>query len=100
MAGEHEQTVAAEDGRARTKHDSRGREWRDGECHSFSKDTKRSEADAERDEEAKKMASLLEHTFVVIFFSFTEYMSHPGFRDPKPGREHKHQVCWDQVSHI
>jgi hypothetical protein len=27
-------------------------------------------------------------------------MSHPGFRGPKPGREHKHQVCWDQVSHI
>jgi hypothetical protein len=19
---------------------------------------------------------------------------------PRPGREHKHQVCWDQVSHI
>jgi hypothetical protein len=73
MAGEHEQTVTAEDGRARTKHDSGGREWRDGECHSFSKDTKRSEADAERDEETKKMASLLEHAFVVIFFSFTEY---------------------------
>jgi hypothetical protein len=27
-------------------------------------------------------------------------MSHPGFRGPKPGREHNHQVCWDQVSHI
>ena len=27
-------------------------------------------------------------------------VSHPGFRGPKPGREHKHQVCWDQVSHI
>jgi hypothetical protein len=19
---------------------------------------------------------------------------------PRPGREHKHQICWDQVSHI
>jgi hypothetical protein len=27
-------------------------------------------------------------------------MSHPGFRAPRPGHEHKHQVCWDQVSHI
>jgi hypothetical protein len=27
-------------------------------------------------------------------------MSHPGFRGPKPGSEHNHQVCWDQVSHI
>jgi hypothetical protein len=27
-------------------------------------------------------------------------LSHPGFRGAKPGREHKHQVCWDQVSHI
>jgi hypothetical protein len=27
-------------------------------------------------------------------------LSHPDFRGPKPGREHKHQVCWDQVSHI
>jgi hypothetical protein len=27
-------------------------------------------------------------------------MSHPGFGAPRPGREHKHQVCWDQVSHI
>jgi hypothetical protein len=24
----------------------------------------------------------------------------PSFRAPRPGREHKHQVCWDQVSHI
>jgi hypothetical protein len=30
----------------------------------------------------------------------SEELSHPGFRGPKPGREHKHQVCWDQVSHI
>jgi hypothetical protein len=22
-------------------------------------------------------------------------VSHPGFRAPKPGREHNHQVCWD-----
>jgi hypothetical protein len=28
------------------------------------------------------------------------FLSHPDFRDPKPGREHNHQVCWDQVSHI
>jgi hypothetical protein len=27
-------------------------------------------------------------------------LSHPGFRGPKPEREHNHQVCWDQVSHI
>jgi hypothetical protein len=27
-------------------------------------------------------------------------VSHPGFRGPKPGREHNHQVCWYQVSHI
>jgi hypothetical protein len=27
-------------------------------------------------------------------------VSHPGFRGPKPGREHNHQVCWDQISHI
>jgi fructose-1-phosphate kinase PfkB-like protein len=27
-------------------------------------------------------------------------VSHPGFRAPRPGREHNHQVCWDQVSHI
>jgi hypothetical protein len=27
-------------------------------------------------------------------------LSHPGFRAPRPGREHNHQVCWDQVSHI
>jgi hypothetical protein len=27
-------------------------------------------------------------------------LSHPDFRGPKPGREHNHQVCWDQVSHI
>jgi hypothetical protein len=29
-----------------------------------------------------------------------EGLSHPDFRGPKPGREHNHQVCWDQVSHI
>jgi hypothetical protein len=27
-------------------------------------------------------------------------VSHPGFGAPRPGREHHHQVCWDQVSHI
>jgi hypothetical protein len=27
-------------------------------------------------------------------------MSHPGFEAPRPGREHNHQVYWDQVSHI
>jgi hypothetical protein len=27
-------------------------------------------------------------------------LSHPDFRDPRPGRDHNHQVCWDQVSHI
>jgi hypothetical protein len=29
-----------------------------------------------------------------------EVLSHPGFGAPRPGREHNHQVCWDQVSHI
>jgi hypothetical protein len=29
-----------------------------------------------------------------------EWVSHPGFGAPRPGREHNHQVCWDQVSHI
>ena len=28
------------------------------------------------------------------------FLSHPGFGAPRPGREHNHQVCWDQVSHI
>jgi hypothetical protein len=27
-------------------------------------------------------------------------VSHPGFGAPRPGCEHNHQVCWDQVSHI
>jgi hypothetical protein len=27
-------------------------------------------------------------------------MSHLGFAAPRPGREHNHQVCLDQVSHI
>jgi hypothetical protein len=27
-------------------------------------------------------------------------LSHPGFGSPRPRREHNHQVCWDQVSHI
>jgi hypothetical protein len=27
-------------------------------------------------------------------------VSHPGFGDTKTRGEHKHQVCWDQVSHI
>jgi S-adenosylhomocysteine hydrolase len=35
-----------------------------------------------------------------IIHKAIERMSHPGFRGPKPGREHNHQVCWDQVSHI
>jgi hypothetical protein len=30
----------------------------------------------------------------------TDTLSHPGFGAPRPGREHHHQVCWDQVSHI
>jgi hypothetical protein len=33
-------------------------------------------------------------------FSSRRHLSHPDFRGPKPGREHNHQVCWDQVSHI
>jgi hypothetical protein len=31
---------------------------------------------------------------------FRRLMSHPDFGAPRPGREHNHQVCWDQVSHI
>jgi hypothetical protein len=27
-------------------------------------------------------------------------LSHPDFGTPRPGREHNHQECWDQVSHI
>jgi hypothetical protein len=27
-------------------------------------------------------------------------VSHPDFGAPRPRREHNHQVCWDQVSHI
>jgi hypothetical protein len=27
-------------------------------------------------------------------------VSHPDFGAPRPGREHNHQVCWDQVSHV
>jgi hypothetical protein len=30
----------------------------------------------------------------------TVEVSHPGFGAPRPGCEHNHQVCWDQVSHI
>jgi hypothetical protein len=33
-------------------------------------------------------------------FGCLEILSHPGFGAPRPGREHNHQVCWDQVSHI
>jgi hypothetical protein len=35
-----------------------------------------------------------------LWVSLNIMLSHPGFRGPKPGREHNHQVCWDQVSHI
>jgi hypothetical protein len=28
------------------------------------------------------------------------FLSHPGFEAPRPEREHNHQVCCDQVSHI
>jgi hypothetical protein len=31
---------------------------------------------------------------------YTSKLSHPDFGAPRPGREHNHQVCWDQVSHI
>ena len=31
--------------------------------------------------------------------SYTHQVSRPGFGAPRPGREHNHQVCWDQVSH-
>jgi DNA anti-recombination protein RmuC len=27
-------------------------------------------------------------------------LSHPSFWAPRPGHEHNHPVCWDQVSHI
>jgi hypothetical protein len=29
-----------------------------------------------------------------------ECVSHPDFGAPRPGREHNHHVCWNQVSHI
>jgi hypothetical protein len=32
--------------------------------------------------------------------STSALVSHLGFGAPRPGREHNHQVCWDQVSHI
>jgi hypothetical protein len=32
--------------------------------------------------------------------SGSDALSLPDFRGPKPGHEHKHQVCWDQASHI
>jgi hypothetical protein len=32
--------------------------------------------------------------------STSKLLSHPDFGAPKPEREHNHQVCWDQVSHI
>jgi hypothetical protein len=35
-----------------------------------------------------------------IDFTSLNKVSHPGFGAPRPGREHNHQVCWDQVSHI
>jgi hypothetical protein len=27
-------------------------------------------------------------------------LSHPSFGAPRPGHEHNHQVCWDQLSHL
>jgi hypothetical protein len=37
---------------------------------------------------------------LVGFLFFSLFLSHPDFGAPRPGREHNHQVCWDQVSHI
>jgi hypothetical protein len=55
------------EGSARSATAKGGRE-RDGECHSLGKDTERSGAYAEQDEEAKMKVSLLERAFTVIFF--------------------------------
>ena len=41
-----------------------------------------------------------EGVMLMIAWILVGLVSHPSFRGPKPGREHKHQVCWDQVSHI
>jgi hypothetical protein len=36
-----------------------------------------------------------------MFWSiYVKELSHPDFGAPRPGHEHNHQVCWDQVSHI
>jgi hypothetical protein len=35
-----------------------------------------------------------------VFRNENAQLSHPDFGAPKPGREHNHQVCWDQDSHI
>jgi hypothetical protein len=35
-----------------------------------------------------------------LVWIFIWWVSHPDFGAPRPGREHNHQVCWDQVSHI
>jgi hypothetical protein len=38
---------------------------------------------------------VLQSTFLWYHFCHTRVLG-----APRPGREHKHQVCWDQVSHI
>jgi hypothetical protein len=54
---------------------------------------------AEIEEETPSTPSAIE--VEEILKVMTEYLlSHPDFGAPRPGREHNHQVCWDQVSHI
>jgi hypothetical protein len=35
-----------------------------------------------------------------LFDKMLKESSHPDFGAPRPGREHNHHVCWNQVSHI
>jgi hypothetical protein len=41
------------------------------------------------------MHELLYETKVMGKEQYHNNLSHPGFRAPRPGREHNHQVCWD-----
>jgi FtsZ-binding cell division protein ZapB len=46
-------------------------------------------------------AAVMAKSFVMAVWNVAQtWLSHPDFGAPRPGREHNHQVCWDQVSHI
>jgi hypothetical protein len=51
------------------------------------------------EEDTKHSLSILKHPDSAPAHSL-HCVSHPSFRAPRPGHEHNHQVCWDQVSHI